>query len=675
MSAIFGIYSRDGSQGMELLEKAAQVMSYHAVDGLSYWKHHPGAQTIALAHAMTWLSPESKKEKLPFYDEPAQQAVTADVRLDNRAELLHVLGIPDPSTPDSVILLRAYQAWGDECPQHLLGDFCFVIWDGRRQKIFAARDQLGIRPLFYSAGAGRLAFASDMAGMLELLHESPYLDLEYLVTWFHTPNRYQHGRTWYSNIASLPPAQAFSFDANGLRVWEYWKPEDAPAIEMKNEHEYIAALRDLLEKSVQARLRCEYPIGAHLSGGLDSSSVAVLAGRTLKNVGQSLTAFTWSPPVQSGEILHPNDERKRLLSICSNENLPLFFTQVSPASDAYLDTCDPSLLPANTLRHEFPVMQKASSEGIRLLLSGWGGDEFISYKGRGYLRELFLKKQWRSLARSLFSRAGYNPIKWIYYTYTEILLFSLPASIREYKKYSRFSSFSRNITPQLLPVLKRKQQRLSGAEKFTGAIPAPGFFTPDFYRRLETAAHETNGDHHHQHGIHPQHEAYTSIREAQIASLRNGHLALRTESWGAHAARLGLQYAYPLLDRRIVEFTLGLPVRLFKGPRGQNRYIFRLALEGILPPEIQWASSKVDSALALAANRSDDYKADLHSIRQPALAALLARSPRSTDWIDFDYLNRMLETPPGKRNPELAHGIWQILSLAFIDSRAILKEE
>ena len=130
MSAISGIFYRDGrTVKPELIKKMNNKLSHRGPDGSAIWHNNQ----VALGHQMLFTTPESLHEKLPFHDEKAGLIITADARIDNRKELSEELDIENiEEVSDSYFILKSYEKWGEKCPEHLLGDFAFAIWDENR---------------------------------------------------------------------------------------------------------------------------------------------------------------------------------------------------------------------------------------------------------------------------------------------------------------------------------------------------------------------------------------------------------------------------------------------------------------------------------------------------------------------------------------------------------------
>src|SRR5476649_2651280 len=148
MSGIAGIYNLDGQPvDRARMQRMTDMMAYRGPDGMGCWIDGP----VGLGHAMLHTTPESLREIQPLSDERSALCVTLDGRVDNRSELhaaLQSKGQPLRTDTDAELVLQAYACWGEDCPQHILGDFAFAIWDGRNRKLFCARDALGIKPFY-----------------------------------------------------------------------------------------------------------------------------------------------------------------------------------------------------------------------------------------------------------------------------------------------------------------------------------------------------------------------------------------------------------------------------------------------------------------------------------------------------------------------------------------------
>ena len=239
-----------------------------------------------------------------------------------------------------------------------------------------------------------------MRGMLSFSGVEPVLDIPALVGYLSLRPAVHLTHSFYAQIAKLPPAHAMSVSRAGS--------DSGSTGARRMRHPYGCArtwttLRHCeiySTKPSECRLRSAFPIAAHISGGLDSSSVAVLAARGLRAQGKDLAAgFSWSPPLSDESPLAPNDERPRIAEISTREGIPVRFAPVTASDWVAVFDRDVSTRPAETARKELVVNRMASESGIRVLLSGWGGDEFASFNGRGFYREMFWRGRWGILSR------------------------------------------------------------------------------------------------------------------------------------------------------------------------------------------------------------------------------------------------------------------------------------
>src|SRR6267142_1308347 len=165
MSAIVGFYGRDGQPVDRAdLERMTASLAHRGPDAAGVWNNGP----VGLGHRMLWTTPESLHEQLPLTSKSGDLVITADARIDNRDELITALGLAHwahGEIPDSELILRAYEQWGEDSPKRLLGDFAFAIWDERRQTLFCARDHCGVKPFYYYQSARALLFASEIKAL------------------------------------------------------------------------------------------------------------------------------------------------------------------------------------------------------------------------------------------------------------------------------------------------------------------------------------------------------------------------------------------------------------------------------------------------------------------------------------------------------------------------------
>ena len=548
--------------------------------------------------------------------------IAADARLDNRSELAEALGVagPEKTGPrDGQLILRAYERWGADCPVHLQGDYAFAVWDSGRRELFCARDAVGARPFYYSLEPGRrFTFASDAAAALAAPGVADELD-EAHVAAFLMGGANDIGGTFFRAVRSLPPGHSITVGADSERVRRWWCPENAPAVHGASDEDYARQFLDLYKRAVRDRLRDAQPLGVHLSGGLDSSSIAVLAARELRPAGDRPHAFCWHPPPGKQLAEDEADEYRLIEAVCAQEQLAPRYHAVSVNHVLAMLRRDGVRFPNRdgTLGHEVLVQRSAAELGVRVILSGWGGDEVASYSGAGYYAELLREG---NLARLMQEARELSNRPWRFIVRNALLPLAHPRAAHVAAK-----------------LLRGEMPRRRGG----------GFAHPDLARK---------------HGK-PRTAARTaSVRATQLERLNLGHLAQRMEDWGSSGARLGIEYRYPLLDRRLIEFVLGLPPEQFRsGPR--SRWFMRRALRSVLPAKVLEQSVKSDPAR---------YR-PLGAATDEALLAVLqqldarAEPPVRAGYVEMVKLRAALEarrtrgkrTQPGKLSRALAFLDWQ----------------
>ena len=199
-------------------------------------------------------------------------------------------GVSFTGHSDTEVLLKAYIKWKEKCVEKFNGIFAFAIWDKKEEKLFIARDRIGVKPFFYYNRNGSFIFASEIKGILasgEIEAEADLNSISELI--LLGPGRTQ-GQGVFRNIEELPPATCGSFDINGLKTWKYWQLEDK---------EHTDSLKDTIEKvrflvtdSIRRQLVSDVPVCTFLSGGLDSSIISSIADKYFTEKGETLHTFS-----------------------------------------------------------------------------------------------------------------------------------------------------------------------------------------------------------------------------------------------------------------------------------------------------------------------------------------------------------------------------------------------
>ncbi len=282
MCGIVGIV-RASNQPVERtrLSAASEVLSYRGPDDAGLWLEG-GA---GLAHRRLSVLDVSAAGHQPMVSADSRYVIVFNGEIYNfrnlRAEL-EVSGLGWRSCSDTEVILNAYARWGAACLARLRGMFAFAIWDRIEKSLFVARDRIGVKPLYYCQGKWGFAFASRPRALRALI---PDLDwkidaqgLRYYLDIGYFPGAY----SVFENVRRVPPAHYLTVDEKGLTVHRYWNLADIrpdPAWEAREEHELLDELDELVWRGVESRLVSDVPLGAFLSGGIDSSLVVAMMSR------------------------------------------------------------------------------------------------------------------------------------------------------------------------------------------------------------------------------------------------------------------------------------------------------------------------------------------------------------------------------------------------------------
>ncbi|MGB6199786.1 MAG: asparagine synthase-related protein, partial [Candidatus Acidiferrales bacterium] len=275
MSGFVAMFRTDGSPAdPALLQAMTEFLSVRGPDAQAAWFDGPAG----LGHALFRTTRESAAENQPFSFD-GRVRIVADARVDAREELCAEinarLGLQPaltPQRPDVELLLRAFETWGEDCVDHLLGDFSFVIWDARSGHIFAARDQLGHRPLFYARTARSLLIANTLEALRIDPDVSDELNDASIGDFLVAGRILDFEATAYHDISRVPAAHVLSGTPGQFHVRRYWTlPVEEPL--RRRESEVVDEFRALLKQAVSDRMRTDRLVFS-MSGGLDSTTVA-----------------------------------------------------------------------------------------------------------------------------------------------------------------------------------------------------------------------------------------------------------------------------------------------------------------------------------------------------------------------------------------------------------------
>jgi asparagine synthase (glutamine-hydrolysing) len=291
MTAIAGIWRFGGAADVRACTRMLNAQAVYAPD--------PPAQrelgALAMGRRLWKLLPEDRFDRGPVASEAG--LLVADLRLDNRPELGEALGLGEAdaaSLSDAAILMKALERWREAAVERLEGDFAFAWWDAPRERLVLARDVLGQRPLHYHCGDGFFAFASMPKG-IHALQEVPYAPDRRTIADFLVLLPESGTETFFEGIGKVRAGDVAVVTQDRVASRRYWDPQPR-ILTLKSSADYREAMRAEMDRAVRVRLRgTQGRVAAHLSAGLDSSTVAATAARLLAGEGGRVTAFTAAP--------------------------------------------------------------------------------------------------------------------------------------------------------------------------------------------------------------------------------------------------------------------------------------------------------------------------------------------------------------------------------------------
>jgi len=530
MSGIAGIFHLDDAPvDRAWLEKMADFLGFRGPDGSYCWL----SGSAGLCHTLLRTSETDGARPRVYLD--GDVCIAADARIDDRDSLISELessGRRSLKTATSAeLILHAYHVWGENCVDHLLGDFAFILWDRRLRRVFCARDHLGVKPLYY-AMVGRCLLISNT---LDCIRQIPIVpgDLndqaigDFLI---HAEN-IEPATTFFSAIHKVPAAHVLRADAGGLQTRRFWTlPVDEP-VYYRRSGEYVDRLHDLLGKAVRDRLP-QGPVGVFMSGGLDSPALAATAVR----LGAPTTAVT-----TVFDRLVPDQERYYAGLVAEHLRIPIRFhvpddRPVGWELDTpFVHTPEPFFGCLELAPHAAHF--RALPSTARVFLYGEGPDDALTYEWRSYLDGLRRGRKWARLGRDIAFHVGAHhripllsglPRTWLRNRCAQPAGPDLLASLNQ--EFVSAQRLRERIRLEPRPELSGHPWRPVAYENFTSAI--------------WPSAHEW---------------------------LNAGHTGVAVD------------IRHPYLDLRVLRFLLAVPAL----PWCRVKYLFRRALRGVIPEAVR----------------------------------------------------------------------------------------
>ncbi len=554
MSGIAGLLRFDGRNvPRHDLERAANALAQYGPDRSEII----ASGGIGLAHVLMRMTPEDRFDRQPQRG-VSGALITADVRLDNRDDVLARMGIVRQEAaawPDSRVLLAGWEKLGDEIWPILRGPFAAAIWDPRSRALTLARDHLGINVVMWHKAERFFAFATMPNGLFAFADVPRELSEEKVAD-FLVLNHADHVTTVYRNIFRVPPAHVMLVKVDGsIRQRRYWSPAGIKPVKLPSDAAYAEGLRERLDLAVRRQMRSIHPIGCLLSGGLDSSAVSVLAARALREKNQRLAAFTGVPRRGfDGEVApgHYADESPYVDAIQSAvRNIDVTYVHNHACSDfAELDQFfvaleGPVRNPTN-LGWILAILRLARAQGRRVLLGGLYGNYTISWNG------------WSQAVAHL--KRG-----------------KLLTAYRQWQHYYRCTSYSRWVALRKLfvePLVPEQLVNWADRRRRPTRIAAwhdHAAIHPDFAAAMAVDVRARRAGHDFLYRIRED-ERIRGLTQVDYAG----------DWYAAEKAVTGVEVRDPTADLDVVAYCFGVPPEQYLA-EGIDRSLIRRAMWGLLP--------------------------------------------------------------------------------------------
>jgi asparagine synthase (glutamine-hydrolysing) len=606
------------------------LIAHRGPDGEGQWIHPKGAAGLTMRR-LAIIDLETGQQ--PMEDESGNQLVH-NGEIYNYVELRQILGERGfRTTSDTEVVLRAYGRWGEQCLDKLRGMWAFALWDESSHSMFIARDRFGIKPLYYTVADGVLYFASEVKALLPFVSEiatdldalKDYLSFQFCLG----------GKTLFRGVSELPPGHFLRVRDGVVDVRRYWEIYFRPDFDHTARY-FEERIRTLLDESIELHLRADVPIGAYVSGGLDSSIVASLAAtRSPSQLIGFNGRFAEDPAF---------DERRYAEELAAYRDFPL--EGVNVEEKQFVDRIE------DVVYHlDFPVagpgsfpqfiVSELAARSRKVVLGGQGGDEIFG----GYVRYLI----------AYFEQCIKGAIQGTMHSGNFVVTYEsiIPnlVALRDYKPL--LQEFWRD---GLFDELDARYFRLINRAPTLGDEvnwSLLGDYSP--YEAFRSVFHGDN--------VHKE-SYFDSMTHFDFKTLLPALLHVEDRVSMAH----GLESRVPFLDHPIVEIAATMPADV-KFKDGHTKHVLKQAFGDLLPPGIRGRTDKMGFPVPL-----QDWIARPGEVREFVFDIFGSQAARERALIDNRKVLAKLDD-----EPRFGRKIWGLLSLelwqrAFHDRAAEFRQ-
>lgn len=560
MCGIAGGWWPNPELAAQRLPLALHKIKHRGPDDSGYQLYQVGSEAVALGHTRLSIIDLSVAGHQPMHSRDGRWAIVFNGEIYNYRELrteLQSMGHSFISDSDTEVLLATWSQWGVGCLQRLVGMFAFVVLDKTQATLTCVRDAFGIKPLFYSAEDGVFAFASELSALMELLPRKPALNwqrsYDYLVHGDYDSN----SDTFYAGVQHLPPGHWFQINAITGRVMlspqPWWQP---PILERPGWrfNDAVEQVRELFMHNIRLHLRSDVPLGAALSGGIDSSAIVC----AMRHVEPDLPIHTFSF-IAEGAAMNEDHWVNRV-----NKHVGGIPHKVSVTPEELERDLDDMIqaqgepFGSTSIYAQYRVYQLSRENGITVTLDGQGADEMLA----GY--DGFPGQRLRSLLET-----GRVNDAWSFLN-----------------SWSKGPRRNRMIASKYLVSELTEGALYEALRKIDGKPSVPNWIKA-------TALME--------HGVQLQKPRIHSIinfngRRVVHAlgnSLTKSGLASLLRHGDRNSMHFSIESRVPFLTLDLVNLLLSMPEDYLISPLGETKHVFRAAMRGIVPADVLGRKDKI----------------------------------------------------------------------------------
>lgn len=558
MCGIAGIVALDGFEPQTLMS-ITQLVSYRGPSGFgfAYANSGPGAEAeiihneerppqltrpiVGLGNRRLAILDVSPLGNMPMAADDGAFVITFNGEIYNYREIrleLETLGHRFHTRTDTEVILHSYQQWGQDCLSHFNGMWSFALWDRNRQMLFCARDRFGVKPFYYAIDARKFIFGSEIKQIVKALAKRPVANSSAVVNFLENSLIDYSEKTFFEGIYQLRGGHSLALtlgDPLALHIRRYW---DLPVHEsLRSNHDSaVEQFRSYFESAVKLRLRSDVPVGACLSGGLDSSAVVCEATR----VAPEIDFHSFSACFDDAAL----DERQFISAALSASGSSSHWT--FPKADGFWHTIERMLyhqdepVGSSNVFAQWCVMAEAKRHGIPVILGGQGGDETLC--GYQKYRYFYL---WH-LARSGDAAFFRESLLW----------------------------------------------RRNGTRSFWTIADASRYFPPLLRRPFSLMRRICAPELRRDDNSSPSLGASRTIAERQKTDLIYTSIPALLHYEDRNSMAHSIESRLPFLDYRLAEFAVNCPPS-FKLHDGWSKWILREALRGTVPEDIRLRKTKL----------------------------------------------------------------------------------